>query len=339
MSASAGGCSGWKHARPSCRNPTPGARRRRSTGTTWAELGASASSCRCSACAAWRAGRRSTGPTRATQQAFLEAHERAFAYFGGVHRILRYDNLASAVRKVLRGHRREETVRFIAFRSHWRFEAQFCTPAAGHEKGGVEGENGYPAHHWVPVPQAADLETLNRRLLAACRADERRVLDGRDRPGGEAMALERQHLLPGAADGFDLAEPAFPVVNASGCITIGTNAYSVPLRPGTKVQASLQAAHLEVWHDGRCVARHERCHSRRQQILDLDHYLDVLERKPGAMAGCKPPEQWRRAGRPAAYDVLWQGLNERHGRQDGTRAMVQVILLGARSATTACARR
>jgi len=49
------------------------------------------------------------------------------------------------------------------------------------------------------------------------------------------------------------------------------------LRPGTKVQASLQAAHLEVWHDGRCVARHERCHSRRQQILDLDHYLGASQ--------------------------------------------------------------
>ena len=63
----------------------------------------------------------------ATQQAFLEAHERAFEYFGGVFRLLRYDTLASAVRKILRGHRREETVRFVAFRSHWRFAAEFCT--------------------------------------------------------------------------------------------------------------------------------------------------------------------------------------------------------------------
>ena len=78
----------------------------------------------------------------ATQQAFLEAHEHAFAYFGGVFRLLRYDNLASAVRKILRGHRREETVRFVAFRSHWRFKAEFCTPGEGHEKGGVEGEGG-----------------------------------------------------------------------------------------------------------------------------------------------------------------------------------------------------
>src|ERR671921_1028873 len=157
----------------------------------------------------------------ATQQAFLEGHELAFRHFGGVFRLLRYDNLTSAVRKVLRGRLREETERFIALRSHWRFQADFCTPGAGHEKGGVEGENGYfRRNHWVPVPQAADLDALNRRLLAACRADERRVLDGRDRSVGEAMALERDHLLPAAADGFDLAEPAFPVVNASGCITV-----------------------------------------------------------------------------------------------------------------------
>src|SRR6266852_5089507 len=63
----------------------------------------------------------------ATQQAFLEAHELAFAYFGGVFRVLRYDNLKSAVKKILRGHQREETARFIAFRSHWGFESEFCT--------------------------------------------------------------------------------------------------------------------------------------------------------------------------------------------------------------------
>jgi transposase len=95
----------------------------------------------------------------ATQQAFLEAHEHAFAYFGGVFHLLRYDNLASAVRKILRGYRREETVRFMAFRSHWRFAAEFCTPGEGHEKGGIEGEGGYfRRNHLVPVPRVTDLD-------------------------------------------------------------------------------------------------------------------------------------------------------------------------------------
>jgi transposase len=80
---------------------------------------------------------------RATQQAFLEAHELAFAYFGGVFRTLRYDNLRAAVKKILRGYRREQTTRFIAFRSHWRFASEFCTPFEAHEKCVVEGEACY----------------------------------------------------------------------------------------------------------------------------------------------------------------------------------------------------
>jgi len=124
----------------------------------------------------------------ATQQAFLEAHELAFAYFGGVFRKLRYDNLTSAVKKILRGHRREETARFVGFRSHWRFEAEFCTPAEPHEKGGIEGEAGYfRRNHWVPVPEAEDIAELNRQLLNACQQDEHRVIAGREQTvGGRA---------------------------------------------------------------------------------------------------------------------------------------------------------
>ena len=97
--------------------------------------------------------------THATQQAFLEAHEHAFAYFGGVFRTLRYDNLASAVKKILRGRQREETDRMIAFRSHWGFQSEYCNPAKGNEKGGVEGELGWFRRNCLmPVPEAANLE-------------------------------------------------------------------------------------------------------------------------------------------------------------------------------------
>jgi transposase len=266
----------------------------------------------------------------ATQQAFLEAHEHAFDYFGGVFRLLRYDNLASAVRKILRGHRREETVRFVAFRSHWRFAAEFCTPGEGHEKGGVEGEGGYfRRNHLVPVPSVADLDRLNALLLTGCREDEARVLDGRTEPVGAAMTVERDHLLPGAAEGFDLAEILFPLVDKLGCVAVKTNLYSVPVKAGTRVEARVHPLHVEIWHAGRRIARHERCHSRRQQVLDLDHYLDVLGQKPGAFAGSKPLDQWRQAGRwPACYDELWDRLRVRHGKQNGNRAMVAVVALG-----------
>jgi hypothetical protein len=142
----------------------------------------------------------------ATQQAFLEAHELAFSYFGGVFRKLRYDNLTSAVRRILRGNRREETARFVAFRSHWRFEAEFCTPAEPHEKGGIEGEAGYlRRNHWVPVPKALDIADLNRQLVDACRQDEQRVIGDRQHTVGVGLLIEREHLLPLAGEAFDFA--------------------------------------------------------------------------------------------------------------------------------------
>ncbi|HET8907232.1 MAG TPA: IS21 family transposase [Ktedonobacterales bacterium] len=266
---------------------------------------------------------------RATQQAFLEAHEHAFHYFGGVFRLLRYDNLKSAVKKILRGHRREETTHFIAFRSHWRFESDFCTPAEPHEKGGIEGEAGYfRRNHWVPLPQARDLEELNAQLLAACHEDERRQIAGHRQTVGAAMIDERSQLLPLAEQGFELAELSFPRVDGLGCVRVRTNLYSAPAPPGRTVEVRLYPSHVEVRYEGRCVARHERCYERHQQVLDLEHYLDVLERKPGALIGSKPLAAWRARGLwPVSYDQLLAQLIDRHGKASGTRQMIQVLSL------------
>jgi len=100
-----------------------------------------------------------------TQQAFLELHVEAFEWFGGVFERIRFDNLTSAVKLVLKGRRRVETDRFVALRSHYLFESQFTTPGiqGAHEKGGVEGEVGrFRRNHLVPVPAVATLAELKR---------------------------------------------------------------------------------------------------------------------------------------------------------------------------------
>jgi hypothetical protein len=266
----------------------------------------------------------------ATQQAFLEAHELAFEYFDGVFRRLRYDNLSSAVKKILRGQQRELTARFIAFRSHWQYQAEFCTPGEGHEKGGVEGEGGYfRRNHWVPVPVAADLQTLNRKLLEDCRADEGRIMSGHSECVGTRLLTEKEHLLPLAVEPFDLAEVSFPRVDQTGCAKVRTNSYSVPLKPGSIVEARVYSTTVEFRHHGSRIASHERCYGRLQKIFDLEHYLDVLDRKPGALRGSTPLAQWRAQGRwPESYDRIWQQMIERQGRQPGTRSMVTLIRMG-----------
>jgi transposase len=264
---------------------------------------------------------------RATQQAFLEAHELAFAYFGGVFRTCRYDNLKAAVKKIFRGYRREETERFIAFRSHWRFASEFCNPAEGHEKGGVEGEVCYfRRNHWVPVPTAADLEDLNTQLLRACREDEHRQIAGRAEPVGAAMIQERSSLLAPVEQGFELTDVCFPRVDGMGCVRVRTNLYSVPASPGTMVEVRIGSSHIEIRDDGRLIASHERCYGHQQQVLELEHYLEVLERKPGALAGSKPLALWREKGLwPSNYDLLLRELIARHGKASGTRQMIQII--------------
>jgi transposase len=269
--------------------------------------------------------------TNATQQAFLEGHEHGFAYFGGVFRKLRYDNLTSAVKKILRGRQREETSRVIAFRSHWRFQSEYCNPASGNEKGGVEGEVGRYRRNWlVPVPEAADLAELNQKLVAGCLASRSRTISGKSMTVGEASQLERPHLLPLAEERFPIDEVLFPlVVDNKARVKVKTNWYSAPLWPGLRVTARVWPSLIEIEHDGECVARHQRDYRRGHEILNLEHYLDVLERKPGAMAGSTPLEQWRQAGRwPECLDRIWKKLEERYGKSGGTREMIGLVRVG-----------
>jgi len=115
--------------------------------------------------------------SHATQQALLEAHEHAFAYFGGAFKTLRYDNMTSVVKKILRGYQRVETDSIIAFRSHWGYQSEDCNPASGNEKGGVEGELGWFRRSWlVPVPEASGLDALNQQILDACLENRGRII-------------------------------------------------------------------------------------------------------------------------------------------------------------------
>ena len=269
--------------------------------------------------------------TNATQQAFLEAHEHAFAYFHGVFATLRYDNLSAAVKKILRGRQRVETERIIAFRSHWGFRSEYCNPASGHEKGGVEGELGwYRRNLLVPVPEARDLTELNQMLLTACIASRNRTISGKDITVGDGFRFEQSHLLPMAEETFAIHETIYPlIVDSKGRVKVKTNWYSVPLWPGLRVTARVWPTQIEIERDGQPVATHPRNYGRGHQILNLEHYLDVLENKPGAMAGSTALEQWRQAGRwPACMDRMWSKLEQRHGRSKGTKEMIELVRAG-----------
>jgi len=130
------------------------------------------------------------------QQAFFDAHIHAFSFFGGIFPVLIYDNLSTAVEKVLHGRDRIEQEGFGKFKAYYSFDARFCNPDSGHEKGGVEGLVGFARRNYmVPVPEAANLEELNEKVLRQCISYGTHKMAGRDRTVNELYEQEKGHLL------------------------------------------------------------------------------------------------------------------------------------------------
>ena len=198
-----------------------------------------------------------------SQQAFFEGHVAAFEFFGGVFvGTIRYDNLKAAAKKTLKGRRRVENERFVAFRSHYLYEAWFTLSGieGAHEKGGVEGEVGrFRRNHLVPVPEFSSLEELNGQLAAFCIEDLGRTIAGRSVTVGELLSREIDCLRPLPAEPFASWEESTHRVDQKSMVTVRRNHYSVPVRlAGLRVLVRVGAREIAVWHQGREVAKHAR---------------------------------------------------------------------------------
>jgi transposase len=265
------------------------------------------------------------------QESFLEGHVRAFEHFGGVPVRIRYDNLKSAVVRVLRGRDRAESERFIALRSQYGFDSFFCLPgpAGAHEKGGVEGEIGrFRRRHLVPVPAVGSLTELNERIAVADVADDGRVITGRPVTVGAAFAAERARLLALPAEPFDPAVLLQARVDNKSRVSVRQSYYSVPARyVGRRLTVRLTGFSVAICDGASVVARHERAFGRYQEVLTLDHYLEVLKIKPGGLPGATALAQAKAKGRfTTSHQRYWDAVRRARGDAAGTRALVEVLL-------------
>jgi transposase len=265
------------------------------------------------------------------QEAFLEGHVLAFEHFGAVPGRIRYDNLKPAVVRVLRGRDRAEAERFIALRSHYGFDSFFCIPgkAGAHEKGGVEGEIGrFRRRHLVPVPAVASLAALNQRIGAADILDDGRVITGRPVTIAAAFAAEQPAMMALPAEMFDPARLLQARVDNRARICVRQNHYSVPARyAGRRLTVRLSAMTVQVLDGPQVVARHERAAGKHAEILVLDHYLEVLRFKPGALPGATALARARAAGAfTPSHQRYWDAARRARGDAAGTRALTEVLL-------------
>ena len=248
------------------------------------------------------------------QEAFFEGHIRAFHFFGGVPRRITYDNLKTAVFRILEGHSRQEQRAFTAFRSYYLFESHYCTPAQGHEKGGVESDVGYAQRNFfAPIPKAKGFTELNAMLHQACLNDMQRRVRGETRSVAEVWQSEKSVLLPLEAQDFPACSHHLATVNPYSQVMFETNRYSVPVEyVGKQLTLRAYPFRIEVLSVMEVVAEHPRCLEREQDILNPLDYLGLLEQRPGAFEYALPVRQWRQQW-ALEYEKLLDLL--RHGNK------------------------
>ncbi|HXG90162.1 IS21 family transposase [Plantibacter sp. RU18] len=269
------------------------------------------------------------------QEAFLEGHIEAFETIGGIpSRHIRYDNLTAAVTTVIygKGRRRTENDRWVLFRSHYGFDAFYCQPGieGAHEKGGIEGEVGrFRRNRLSPMPVTDSLAELNDRIRQWDEADDARRIADRIRTVGQDFAGEQALLNPLPFERFDPGLSLTPRVDRSSLITVRMAKYSVPARMiGRPVRVSLLASGVIIF-DGRTeIARHPRVATMHGQSVNLDHYLEILRGKPGALPGSTALAQARAAGTfTAEHEAFWAAARKTDGDATATRELIDVLLL------------
>jgi len=262
------------------------------------------------------------------QQALFDAHIQAFSYFGGIFPVLIYDNLTTAVRKVLVGKDRILQKEFIKFRAYYNFTARFCTPGEGHEKGGVEGLVGYSRRNYmVPVPKAENLEDLNRMLLQECLAYGDHRISGKDSSVNKLYEQEKHHLLGLPDIEFSNIQTTNGKSDKYSTVIIDKNRYSVPKEYAyLKIRAVLKVDRVDLYYGNKKIADHTRLYNVNQWSLDPTHYLELIGQRPRAFASARPIKQWRKTW-PSSYEQLFDRFCASKGDTKGTKDFIQVLLL------------
>lgn len=234
------------------------------------------------------------------QECLLEGMKRIFERIGGVPQHLRFDNMTTAVAQVLEGHERILTDGFSRFMMHYRFQAEFCNPASGNEKGNVENKVGYSRRNaFVPIPTITSFEEFNEGYLKDwCEDDAKRLHYIHKIPIQTLWEEEQKELLTLPAHPFTVFRYANVTVNKTGFATIDTNKYGLPpVLAGEIVQAKVFYDHIEFFHDKQKVSEFPRSYKTNDEICDWTQYVSILCQKPGAVEHTRffrqMPERWQ----------------------------------------------
>ncbi len=229
---------------------------------------------------------------RQNLESFLDAITRTLQYFGGTPRRIIFDNARVAVKDGFGAHAAAQDD-YAQLSAHYGFTPIFCNPASGNEKGLVENLVGYIRRNvCVPLPKVDDLDALNAKLLEQCTKYLAHHVDGKPANVGVMLEEDRQYLQKLPRYTIDTSKRFYPTVSRYGTVTVETNQYSVPCQYFGKATAvKAYPNHIEIWIGNVMVASHRRLYGRKQESLELTHYLPILAQKGRAIRYARPVQK------------------------------------------------
>lgn len=260
------------------------------------------------------------------QEAFLDGFVHAFEFFGGVPTEGLFDNLKTAVVKILQGRDRLEQDTFLALQAHYLFKAEFCNVRSGNEKGRVEGTVGYVRRNaLVPLPEVQSLNELNNYLLEWCLKEaEQKTVPHTNETVAQMWEKEKEYLHPLPEKKFEACRLVSCQVNKTSLITVETNQYSVPCSyVGQAVWAKIFVDRVSVVAQNEVIAEHPRSYERNQMITNLDHYLEALLKKPRAI---RDAHAFQSSDIPDVFRRVHRKMRENEGAL-GDRKFIRLLLL------------
>jgi len=217
---------------------------------------------------------------------FMESHVRFFSHTGGVYHQMVYDNMRVAVAKFVGIYEKEPTKALLQLKDHYQFSHRFCNAYSGNEKGHVERSVEYVRRKAFGYKsEFSSLEEAERHLESIILKlnQTRQQLTGKT--GIELFAEEKKVLWPFGGP-LSCSESEQLRVDKYATISYGSNRYSVSEKlVGCFVDVSILSNRIEVYHENKPVASHLRDYGKHQWIIDIEHYLNTLKQKPGALSG------------------------------------------------------
>lgn len=265
---------------------------------------------------------------RQNEESFLDAIVRTFSILGGVTKRVIFDNGKVAVKEGFGAYAKMQSG-YAALCAHYGYEAVFCNPAEGHEKGLVEGLVGWARRNiCVPVPRVSSIGELNQILLDRCRQYEETMIKSRHAYVKDLLTIELQELRPLPKYRFETAKCMDTRVSMFSTVRFRSNSYSVPVKyVGSRVSIKGYPESVEIYHKGTLISVHDRLMSRNQYSYHLEDYLPLLERRPRAVFDAAPVKQnippeileQFKAQRPSRDNVI-EFLNYYADKQTSDRA-------------------